>query len=114
MTECEEIFVNGLRWLIWLRGAGRAAMIRESGESSAIDPLIRVQTMVKSVRNFEVFHRTWWQKNPSWPDGREPGVGRSIRIGWAETEEQAREMCRKWNSTHNPGHLSDKAEYTAN
>jgi len=45
VTECEEIFVNGLRWLIWLRGAGRAAMIRESGESSAIDPPIRVLLM---------------------------------------------------------------------
>ena len=69
--------------------------------------------MTKSSHAFEVFHRTWWQKDPSSPDGRCPGVGRSIRIGWAATETEAREMCRKWNSTHNPGHLSDKAEYWA-
>jgi hypothetical protein len=68
--------------------------------------------MTKTARNFEVFHRTWWKKDPSSPDGRCPGVGRSIRIGWAATEAEAREMCRQWNSTHNPGHLSDKAEYT--
>lgn len=24
---------------------------------------------------FDVYHRTWWKKNPAWPDGREPGVG---------------------------------------
>jgi len=68
--------------------------------------------MPKSSRKFEVFHRTWWRRNPSWPDGREPGVGRPTRIGWAETEEQARDMCRQWNATHHPGLLSRKAEYT--
>ena len=69
--------------------------------------------MTKSSRAFEVFHRTWWQKDPSSPDGRCPGVGRAIRIGWAATEAEAREMCRQWNLTHAPGHLSDKAEYWA-
>ena len=69
--------------------------------------------MAKSSRAFEVFHRTWWQKDPSSPDGRCPGVGRAIRIGWAVTEAEAREMCRQWNLTHAPGHLSDKAEYWA-
>ena len=88
-------------------------MIRELSASLAINPPIKDLLMTKSSRAFEVFHRTWWQKDPSSPDGRCPGVGRSIRIGWAATETEAREMCRKWNSTHNPGHLSDKAEYWA-
>jgi len=88
-------------------------MLRELIGSLAIDPPIKDLLMTKSSRAFEVFHRTWWQKDPSSPDGRCPGVGRAIRIGWAATETEAREMCRKWNSTHNPGHLSDKAEYGA-
>lgn len=61
---------------------------------------------------YRVFHRTWWQPNPNWPDGREPGVGPSVFIGWADTEEQARAMAQRWNAAHDPGPLSDKAEFT--
>ena len=68
-------------------------------------------TTTKSIM-YEIFHRTWWQPNPSWPDGREPGVGEPHHIGWADSEEEARQMCREWNSEHEPGHLSDKAEYS--
>ena len=60
---------------------------------------------------FDVFHRTWWRKNPSWPDGREPGVGKRTYIARRVTEEEAREICREWNATHDPGPLSRKAEY---
>jgi hypothetical protein len=88
-------------------------MIRELSASLAINPPITDLLMTKSSRAFEVFHRTWWQKDPGSPDGRCPGVGRAIRIGWAATETEAREMCRQWNLTHAPGHLSDKAEYWA-
>lgn len=62
---------------------------------------------------FKVFHRTWWKANPSWPDGREPCIGKSITVGWAETEDQARAMCAAWNADHKPGKYSDKAEYTS-
>ena len=64
-------------------------------------------------RRFEVFHRTWWRNNPDWPDGREPGVGQSRHIGWAQTEARARYMCRQWNASHDAGPLSDRAEYSA-
>lgn len=64
-------------------------------------------------RNYKVFHRTWWKRNPNWPDGREPGIGKSHHIGYAETEEEAREMCKLWCRDHAPGLLSDKAEYTS-
>lgn len=60
---------------------------------------------------YRVFHRTWWRNNPSWPDGREPGVGVAHFICYVRGEEEARQVCRQWNSTHDPGHLSDKAEY---
>lgn len=60
---------------------------------------------------FRVFHRTWWKENPAWPEGREPGPGRQHFVSWADTEEEAREICRAWNKAHSPGFLSDKAEY---
>ena len=64
------------------------------------------------MKPYVIFHRTWWKKNPSWPGGREPGVGRATIIGRANTEEEAIEMCKTWNESHDPGHLSRKAEFT--
>lgn len=61
---------------------------------------------------YEIFHRTWWKENPAWPNGLEPGVGRSHHIGYVETEEEARDWCKAWCRDHAPGRLSDKAEYT--
>jgi len=63
------------------------------------------------MKNFEVFHRTWWRDNPSWPNGREPGVGERHFIAWAEDETEARAIAREWNEAHDPGPLSDKAEF---
>ena len=60
---------------------------------------------------YKVFHRTWWRYNRDWPDGREPGVGRPITIEYVNTEAEAREACSAWNACHDPGFLSDKAEY---
>ena len=62
---------------------------------------------------FRTFTRTWWKCNPSWPDGREPHVGRRHYLpnGRYATETEARERCRLFNSLHKPGFLSLKAEY---
>jgi hypothetical protein len=60
---------------------------------------------------YNVFHRTWWQPNPAWPNGREPGAGPRHYIRKHVTEEHARELCAEWNAAHDPGPLSDKAEY---
>jgi len=60
---------------------------------------------------YEVFHRTWWRPNPSWPDGREPGIGERHHLEYVNTEEEARAACRAWNDANDPGPLSDKAEY---
>jgi len=60
---------------------------------------------------FDVYHRTWWKKNPAWPDGREPGVGPKTYIAKRVTEEEARAICKQWNATHDPGLLSRKAEF---
>ena len=63
---------------------------------------------------YDIFHRTWWIKNPDWPDGKEPGAGTKHYIAkGVSTESLAQEMCRDWNSIHDPGELSDKAEYEA-
>jgi len=60
---------------------------------------------------YKVFHRTWWKRNPSWPNNLEPCAGKKRRVGFANTETAARDMCRIWNASHKPGPLSDKAEY---
>ncbi len=65
--------------------------------------------------SYEIRVRNWWKANPDWPDGREPCATpwhRAHRLGTASTEQEAREICREYNDTHKPGHLSRKAEYT--
>lgn len=61
---------------------------------------------------YNVFVRTWWKKNPSWPNGREPSAGpkRYIRRR-VPTIEEARSICKEWNANHDPGPLSRKAEF---
>ena len=60
---------------------------------------------------YRAFKRTWWRHNPNWPNGLEPYAGRKIFLGKFLTEEGARDFCRQWNSSHEPGKLSLKAEY---
>ena len=65
------------------------------------------------VESYRVFTRTWWKPNPSWPNGREPGPGpkRTMRGGTRLTYAEAREMCREYNESHNPGPMSHRAEF---
>lgn len=61
---------------------------------------------------FHCFTRTWWKANREWPGGREPGSGRKHTLARnVKTEEEAREICKQYNKTHDPGFLSRKAEY---
>lgn len=61
---------------------------------------------------YHVFTRTWWKRNPSYPNGREPGAGRKTTLARnVQTEEEARAICKRYNDTHAPGPLSRKAEY---
>lgn len=60
---------------------------------------------------YNVFHRTFWKRNKSWPGGREPGCGRKHYIERGVSEDEARRICKEYNTTHEPGFLSDKAEY---
>ena len=60
---------------------------------------------------YRIFTRTWWRSNKDWPNGLEPHAGKQQTIGRAETEDEARAICRAWNDTHTPGRFSHKAEY---
>ena len=64
---------------------------------------------------YTVFVRTWWEKNPKWPNGLEPHLGRRkvLRTG-VKTAEEARQICKEWNSENPEGKLSRKAEFTSN
>jgi len=68
----------------------------------------------KPLKNkFRVFTRNWWKLNSEWPDGIEPdSTARKTYIAdRIENEEDAINICKKWNATHNPGKLSRKAEF---
>ena len=65
------------------------------------------------MSSYRVFSRTWWKKNPSWPGGREPAPGRKYTLAVVDTEDEAREVCKAYRETHEPGLLSRKAEYEA-
>ena len=60
---------------------------------------------------YKVFIRNWWrmENGQRVPD---PGA-RKYTLDYVNTEEEARELCEEYNSTHNPGILSRKAEYTS-
>ena len=61
---------------------------------------------------YRVFVRTWWKANKAWPSGLEPHAGRKTTLHRrVATEDEARRICREYNSTHDPGRLSRKAEY---
>lgn len=67
---------------------------------------------MEDAARYTVFTRTWWISNPAWPGGREPGAGRKHTLRRNLSYAEARQMCQDWNSTHNPGRLSRKAEFT--
>ncbi len=63
------------------------------------------------IKNYRIYHRTWWKHNKEWPDGLEPHAGHKKHIGYADSLAEAQEICTDWNNDHLPGELSDKAEF---
>ena len=63
---------------------------------------------------FKVFHRTWWELNPKFPNGLESETGRKTYLNETfETEEEARSFCLR-NNNQRPYtwyKLSRKFEY---
>ncbi len=64
-----------------------------------------------TAESYYVFTRNWWTADPKAPGGRKPGAGPRRTIGKHLTREEAIEMCREYNTTHDPGPLSYKAEF---
>lgn len=49
------------------------------------------------MNRYRIFKRRWWKANPSYPNGKEPYLGRKITIGHATGMEAARLACEEWN-----------------
>jgi hypothetical protein len=64
--------------------------------------------------SFHVFTRRWW-KNAEvkgvWPRELEPEAGPKLTLTHVSSEDEARKVCREYNTTHVPGRYSVKAEY---
>lgn len=61
---------------------------------------------------YNVFVRSWWRDNPSWPNGLEPHAGEKKYIErFLESEDEAQEICQSYNDMHDAGRYSIKAEY---
>ena len=61
---------------------------------------------------FQIYVSNWWKENPDWPNGLEPDGTDKRKLMKGSTEAQAQAVCADYNSTHAPGRLSRKAEYT--
>lgn len=68
---------------------------------------------MKNQTTYNVFHRTFWKaaESPGWPNNREPHLGEKTYLAHDVSWSVARDICDEWNATHDPGLLSDKAEF---
>ncbi len=57
---------------------------------------------------YDTFHRTWWVR---YNGVKVPGIGKRHYLERHVTYDDAREICHQWNVSHDPGELSDKAEF---
>lgn len=62
--------------------------------------------------SYTVFVRNWWRKDENGRLVPNPGARRTW-LTKVDTYEQAIAACDYYNSTHKPGPLSRKAEFTA-
>ena len=70
--------------------------------------------MLNSYGTYQVFTRNWWKYE--YRNGKKeivPGPGRKTILGYTNSEQDARTVCKEYNDTHKPGPLSRKAEYTS-
>ena len=64
---------------------------------------------------YTIFKRSWWriEKDRYGMKKRVPNPGaRRTTLAHVETESEARQWCKEWNDSHEPGATSTKAEYT--
>lgn len=70
-----------------------------------------MKTIDKAV-TYAVFVRDWWKLNRDWPNGLEPADCPKTYLGHGLTWAEARKLCQDYNSSHDPGPLSRKAEFS--
>lgn len=66
---------------------------------------------------YDVYIRRWWaeaapDERHKWPKGLVPKLGRKTYLARRVSRDQALEICERYNTTHNPGRYSLKAEFT--
>jgi|ETNvirome_6_1000_1030641.scaffolds.fasta_scaffold223361_1 hypothetical protein len=64
---------------------------------------------------YEIRVRNWWRENSEWPEGLEPWPTpweKAHLLAKCNTEEEALAICEEYNTTHKPGRLSRKAEFS--
>lgn len=49
------------------------------------------------MANQVIFKRAAWKKNPGWPDGWEPHVGRKTYVNTVDSIDEARRICKQHN-----------------
>lgn len=65
------------------------------------------------TETYNVFVRTWWKENKSWPNGLEPHMGRKTFLAYNLNYEDAILRAKQYNDSHNPGRYSRKAEISS-
>lgn len=63
------------------------------------------------TKYYDVFVRNWWRRDAGGRIVPAPGA-RKTSLARHVTYEDARAICEEYNSTHKPGPLSRKAEFT--
>jgi hypothetical protein len=64
-----------------------------------------------TAESYYTFTRTSWRRRS---DGsKEPGFGPKRSHGRNLTYDEAKQQCREWNITHNPGPLRRLMEFTS-
>lgn len=65
------------------------------------------------MEEYRCFTRRWWKDatTSGWPNGLEPHCGKKHYACGTYTLEEAREKCREYNDTHDPGKYSVKMEF---
>ena len=59
---------------------------------------------------YEVFIRNWWRKDSKGNLIPDPTADKEL-LNYCDTEDEARSLCKEYNSENEPGELSRKAEY---
>jgi hypothetical protein len=46
---------------------------------------------------YRIFKRKAWTRNPRWPGGWEPYIGRKTHVAYVDNADEARRICKQHN-----------------